>query len=968
METEAAREGRKIVTVLFCDLVAYTELAERLDPEALRHLMAEFFDRAAVVIARHGGTVEKFVGDEVMAVFGVPAVHEDDPLRAVRAAVDLRECVVALDRERDLRLEVRIGLNSGEVVAGDPAAGHGFVSGDAVAVGKRLEQAAGPGEILLGEATHALLAHAVDATPLEPLALKGVQGATSAFRLVEVDPSATAIPRRSDTPFAGRLEDAERLRQVYAEVVDGRRAQLMTIVGEPGVGKSRLTKELVAGVGGDAHVLVGRCPSYGEGLTFSPVREVFAQAGRPDSELDGSSLEAFAATRRLLEELAADRPVLVVFDDVHWAEETLLDLLEHLASRLGASPVLLLCLARPELTERRPQWLQPPASCLRLDPLTSVESAALIDALAVPVRAQRQIAEMAEGNPLFIEQLAALVTEDDEDVPLAGSVRGVLEARLDRLSPQERSVLERAAVLGRSFSLEAVFELIPAEGRESAQAHLFDLVRRGLVRPDTTVPDEGFRFQHALVRDVAYEAMPKAARAELHLAAAAWLESRGEADALVGLHLERAFHLRGELGRRDPDLGRRAGKLLRRAAEETACRADAPATIALLERARAVLPDDDTELPALLTALGNAQVNVGDLAGAESALVDATTAAITLGDRAAELHARVELQFVRTFATASTPLEESVHLAQASIDELRSLDDELALARALWLRSSGDVAACRWSARAASIEEALEHAQHAHAAGEMVGTLAGLLAQALLHGPTPVDEAIARVESLADELDLDRALRGAVDTSLAGLLAMQGRDDDAQRMLRAAAATYEEFGLRFRRATQAFVAAQIQLLAGNPPGAEAELRASTAAFASFGAATSETTHRALLADVLCTLGRSAEALALARRLERDAPSDDLVAQVLWRSALSRVRAQAGAVAEARTIAAESLALSRGMEFPYLRVVSLTAAAAAEHDDEAAALLAEARAVMAAKGNLVEVARLETELARLGAAV
>ena len=295
-------EGRKTVTVLFCDLVAYTELAERLDPEALRLLMLRFFERAAAVIEGHGGTVEKFVGDEVMAVFGVPVVHEDDALRAVRAAVAVQKCVAELDRDTDVQLEVRVGINTGEVMTGDPSAGHGFVSGDPVAVGKRLEQAAAPGEIVVGESTHRLVEHAVQATQLEPLTLKGKTGEAVAFRLESVDPAATAIPRRHDTPLVGQEQELERLHSAYREAASGG-VRLVTIVGDSGIGKSRLARELVTGLAGEASVVVSSCPPYGEGTTFSPIREAFRAAGRDEAVLEGSSYEVFAATRSLFDVL-----------------------------------------------------------------------------------------------------------------------------------------------------------------------------------------------------------------------------------------------------------------------------------------------------------------------------------------------------------------------------------------------------------------------------------------------------------------------------------------------------------------------------------------------------------------------------------------------------------------------------------------------------------------------------------------
>jgi len=953
-------EGRKTVTVLFCDLVAYTELAGRLDPEALRHLMLLFFERAAAVIEGHGGTVEKFVGDEVMAVFGVPIVHEDDALRAVRAAVAVRECVAELDRNNDAHLEVRIGINTGEVVTGDPSAGHGFVSGDAVAVGKRLEQAAAPGEIVLGESTHRLVEHAVQATQLDPLTLKGKADEAIAFRLESVDPAATAIPRRDDTPLVGQQSELERLRSAYGEAASSG-VRLMTIVGDSGIGKSRLARELLRSLEGEAGIVATNCPPYGEGTTFSPIREAFRHAGRDESVLEDSSYEVFAATRSLFEELAREQPLVVVFDDVHWAEETLLDLIEHLSVRLGRAPVLLLCLARPELSERRPQWVARPEATLTLAALSELDTEDLLDALDAPAAVRERIADLAEGNPLFIEQLAAFAGEEGADVTLSGSIRGVLDARLDRLDPEERAVLERASVIGRSFPLDAVLRLMPPAEQEQAQASVFGLVRRGLIRPDVRIPGDGFRFQHALIREAVYEAMPKALRADLHETVAAQLDDTGAAPGVLGFHLEHTCLLRRELGVRDAELANRAGRLLRLAAEETMSRTDAPATISLLERALALLSDDDREVPDVLTGLGAARLNGGDLPGAESALVEAVDLAVAFGQRAAELHARVELHFVRAFAE-STPVEESVELATGAIAELEPLGDELALARAWWLKSSGDLAACRWRARGEAIEQALEHARRAHAGVEMVGTLAGLYAQALLHGPAPVDEAIARIEDLPDELELDRQLRGSIHTSLAGLFALRGDLDEARRLFRDAAATYEEFGLRFRRATQAFVGAQIELLAGDVAAAEEELRASSAAFDEIGAATSATTHRALLAEVVSRSGRLDEAEELVQRVAAEAPAHDLIALVLGRCALARIRAREGSAQEALELATEARGLLREAEFPQLAIAALAAgaeaAAAADDGAEAERLLAEARNVAEAKGAVANLAQLD----------
>jgi tetratricopeptide (TPR) repeat protein len=522
-------------------------------------------------------------------------------------------------------------------------------------------------------------------------------------------------------------------------------------------------------------------------------------------------------------------------------------------------------------------------------------------------------------------------------------------------------VLERASVIGRSFALETVLQLMPPAEREQAQACVFELVRRGLIRPDVRIPGDGFRFQHALIREAVYEAMPKTLRADLHETVAAQLEDADAAPAALGYHLEHACLLRRELGRSDPELAERAGRLLRLAADETLSRSDAPATIALLERARVLLPDDDPELPAMLTALGSARVNGGDIPGAESVLVEAVDLAAVSGLRAAELHARVELQFVRAFAE-STPVAESVALAREAIAELEPLGDDLALARAWWLSSSGDLAACRWRARGDAIERALGYARSAKAGADMVGTLAGLLAQALLYGPAPVDEAIALVEDVSEGLGVDPALRSSIHTSLSGLYALRGDFEEARRLFRDATATYEEFGLRFRRAQSGFVGAQIELLAGDGSAAERELRVSSAAFDEIGAPTSATTHRALLGEVVVRLERVEEAEELAGGVAAEAASDDLLTQVLWRCTLARVRARQGSAPEAFELATEARQLLADAEFPQLAIFALTAAAeaasAADDGAEAERLLGRAREIAEAKGAMASLAQLE----------
>src|SRR5712691_2626553 len=587
-----AKEQRKTVTVLFCDLTGSTALGETLDPERLRALLARYFERVKAIVEQHGGSVEKFIGDAVMAVFGVPVLHEDDALRAVRAAAEMRDALP------ELGLQGRIGVMTGEVVTGTEER---LATGDAVNVAARLEQAAQPGEVLIGQPTLALVGEAAEVEPVEPLELKGKAEPVPAYRLLRVR---EAPERRHGTMFVGRERELAIVREAWERVQAEQRCELVTLVGDAGVGKSRLGAEALASL--EATVVRGRCLPYGEGITYWPIVEVLKQLDdRPSDEAAAVAIrsvlgETEAATsaeeiawafRKTLEQTAAERPLVVVFDDIHWGEETFLDLIEHVALLSSGEPILLLCIARPELTEHRPAW---PVT-LRLDPLADEDVEELIpERIAGELRAK--ITRAAGGNPLFIEEMLAMAGEAAGEVVVPPTLQALLAARLDQLETAERSVLERGAIEGEIFHRGAVQALAPGETQVTRR--LAALVRKELIRPDTPqlAGEDGFRFRHLLIRDAAYDALSKAVRAELHERFAAWLEEHGaelvELDEILGYHLEQACRYRAELGTPDDGmLAAAARRHLTAAGRRAMLRLDYSATVSLLERAAAlVLP------------------------------------------------------------------------------------------------------------------------------------------------------------------------------------------------------------------------------------------------------------------------------------------------------------------------------------------------------------------------------------------
>ena len=551
-----------------------------MDPEALQGLLARYFERMKGIVESHGGSVEKFIGDAVMAVFGVPVVHEDDALRACRAAVEMRDALP------ELGVEGRIGVNTGEVLTGTEER---LATGDAVNVAARLEQAAEAGEVLLGAQTLRLVAPAVEVGEERLLELKGKSEPVAAHPLLAVQEA----PERSHASrFIGRERELAKLVDAWERALAGPGCQLVTVVGDAGVGKSRLVAEALDSL--DARVVRGRCLPYGEGITYWPVIEVVKQLAALPSDPaaavavrsllgesdQGTSADQIAwAFRKLLVEQA---PLVVVLDDIQWGEETFLDLVEAAALLTGDAPILLLCMARPELLERHPAW----PGTLRLEPLSDDEADQLIRE-EVTGELHERIAHAAGGNPLFISEMLAMAREQ-EDVEVPPTLKALLAVRLDQLDEPERRVLERGSIEGELFHRGGVQALAPEEPQVTAR--LTALVRRELVRPDRAqlAGDDGFRFRHLLIRDAAYDSLPKSVRAELHERFADWLVSHTELvelDEIVGYHLEQAVGYRRELGKPVEELAERAAERLAASGRRALWREDRRAARALFERA-----------------------------------------------------------------------------------------------------------------------------------------------------------------------------------------------------------------------------------------------------------------------------------------------------------------------------------------------------------------------------------------------
>ena len=964
-EARPPQETRKVVTIVFSDLKGSTSLGEALDSEALREVMTRYFDAMRGELERHGGVIEKFIGDAVMAVFGLPRLHEDDALRAVRAAAGMQAALEALNDELQrvygVQLANRTGVNTGEVVAGDPTSGQRLVTGDAVNVAARLEQAAGEREVLLGELTYRLVRDSVEVQEVEPLTLKGKSEPVPAYQLVRVKDTGVEVGRAA--PLVGRERELALLEAIFGEVVSTSSARLATLVADAGVGKSRLTAEFLDRIAHRAVALRGRCLPYGDGITFWPLGEALkAAAGIVNDDTGDSALaklsaltdlagegvterlaamigirpEPFAmeelawAMRRYLEHAAAERPVALVVEDIHWAEPSLLELVDQLVHAIDA-PLLVLCPARPALVDESPDWgTGQRATRIDVEPLGEEASRAMVESLlggaALDAEVRDRVVMASEGNPLFAEQLLRMLidegmvehdnegwraTADLSELHVPPTIQALLAARLDTLAGGERSVIEPASVVGYVFADAAVSALAPPEVSQRVASELTALAEKHLVQRVDEGDEEQHRFQHIMIRDTAYDGILKRARADLHERFVVWADQvnrdRGaEFEEILGYHLEQAWTYLSELGPLDDRgqaIGEDGARRLSSAGRRAFARGDVPAAATLLGRAAALLPADNAVRLRILPEHGEALLLTGRFDESSAVLEEVIgKASIAPADAARATLVRLLVR-LRTGAEgwSADTVEEEI---RATIPIFEAAGDEEGLAIAWRLLAWEAGTACRFGDAAEASRQAGEHAR---LAGDIrqERRAAAVYAASVSLGPTLVDEAIARCESAIDQFGGDRQSEGIVLSVLATLYAMQGQFDHARDLASRGRTLFEELGLEMEKARIGMEAAGIERLAGDLDAAVRELRSAYEALDAVGEKFLLSTVAGFLAQTLLEQGALEQASAACDRSRELTIDADIATQGLWRYVRGRILVRQGAPAEAEEIIREA---------------------------------------------------------------
>jgi DNA-binding SARP family transcriptional activator/tetratricopeptide (TPR) repeat protein len=988
--------ARRPVTVLCVLLEVASSSGTALDPEAHEVVNEQSVSGLTAVLERYGGKLAISAGERLVGVFGVGSVHEDDALRAARASLEARSALVAeagiLLQRHGVSLACRFGLSTGEALVG--GSGPLGFAGDAGAQAVMLAEAAEPGQILISRQTQGLAAAAIETESAGP----------DRFLLRSAHAGVRPLALRLDAPLAGRNEEMRQLEAAYARATRERVTMTVTVIGEAGLGKTRLVHEMAGRLGHAVKVLTGRCLPYGEGITFWPLREVVRQAGAghdspdrikalldgeadaaevadrlsralgPGSDGRSDAAEIFWAARRLLETLARSQPLLVVFEDLHWAEPTFLDLVESLAVQPGRSPLILVCVARPELLEQRPLWAggAGTAVSIELTPLAEGPAAELLDALAedqhISSSIRARILETAAGNPLYLEQLAVSVSEQagSEIRPtLPPTIQALLAARLQRLGPGASSALARAAIVGKDFGLQEVRELLPLEARGPLSRNLHTLVAKGLVQrgPPGRSPAEEYSFRHILIQEAAYRAIPKSLRAELHNRFADWLEyvfwepatRRAE---ILGYHLEQAVRYRNELRPAEAQpspLSRRAAAHLDTAGRAAHDRGDALAAVNLLVRATSLPSREDPALARLYTSLGTALTEAGQLEKARATLDHAQRIAAANGDEGQHAHARVQALLLALEVDPHGAAMEITHALPGLRREFAKNLDELGLCRTLQLQ-----AAMHWNhARSAAAEDAWQRAaDYARRVNDrmQLTEILGWLASAALWGPTPAPEGIRRCEDYLDEIGNHPSGQAVILLHLAGLYAMQDNIAKAHATLNRAKTLLDALGPTMTAAiTQP--AAFIAMLAGDPATAETHLRLEYESLDRMGERRYLPTTAAKLARAIAAQGqrRYDEAARLITISREAGAGEDLSAQIIGQGLAARILADRSHHAEAEELARAAVALAAQTDLLSERADTLLdlaqVLAAAERVPEAHAAATQALDLYQRKGNL-----------------
>jgi class 3 adenylate cyclase len=1024
VQAETVTELRRTISIIFADLVGSTMLGEALDAEALRYVTGRYFDTMRTAVERHEGTVEKFIGDAVVALFGVPRVREDDAFRAVRAAADMQTSLTTLNHElqRDLAitLQMRIGINTGEVIIGERRAGGSPATGDAVNIAARLEQAAGPGEVLIGDSTYRLVRDEVTAEQVQPLPLKGKSSPVPAWRLVGVAAQEKSSRNRPPSRFVGRDLQLRLLEDAFHRVTSERTCQLVTVLGVAGVGKSRLAEEFVAPLPKET-VLEGRCLSYGQGATYWPLREAALRAvgltgdepaevarraftaalgDSPDTSNVVMRLLALAgfnrdtavpedipwAVRILLERLSRQHPVILVVDDLHWAEPGLLDVLEHIADWSRDSPIMLLALARPEFYESRPTWGggKLNATAVLLPTLDQAATVSLMERHNLPAAVMRRIADAAGGNPLFAEQLVAMLVDqghvalqdgvgtwiggppDETEWTMPPSVSALLTARIDSLGGDERRIVGCAAAIGTLFYPEAVAAVTGTPLAEVQQL-LGQLVRKELMRTAATdlAGLTAYRFLHVLVRDAAYDGLPKATRATWHERLADWLSSLGSEavpDEIVGHHLASAWDYRAQLGPPTDEVRQLAVRAARKlaAAGRRLALSDIAAAASLLQRAADLFGPDDPQRVEYLLTLAGQRLELGE--------IDQAREALRLTDGVANpRQAMLARLLMSSNLTADSHVEDNEEVARQAVRCFQEWNDDGGLAHAYLTQAELAGIRGQQAVSARLLGLALRHAELAGDAG-CIARARSLLAITMLFGPTPAEEAISVLTEMVASSGNDPRVRADAEQVTCVMHAMCGRFGQARLTGADARQHLADVGHRLFLANLAQSTGHVEELAGDLEAAEREYARSCTDLSALGESSYLSTVAGLHARLLARLGRADQARAALALARRHGSQDDVTTQSLAWQAEALLAAAAGEAERARAAIADSLLRISGGEQPDDHGEScLTAADVEQVLGQAGAArehLIAAQQLFRAKGNVVRAEEVTSRLRNL----